>query len=541
MISRIILLIVFLWLDVHEKTVHLVQKPPPAAGSPSNQGQSQSTPGAGPNQDAPRFMPGRTVHIPGGPAGPNSVLVGAFTFDANRLRGIVESVVSQVGNVVGAQNAQVTYVTSRSSQDGSSLDVHINIDQLPGGQQQPNNVAGSNESNPPPAPPSAEQNPETTQEQSSQNITPGSMNAEQTPQPNADRPEPGRPSNNSSGVPPSQGPQGDARGHTAELNQLGQQLSQLVGGLLNSLLQHPVVNGPVAVPLPALYQNLAQALNEITQREIRIVVSNVASNPPSVYQYVLRDRNMISMMDRDIQTPNDWSSIEAETSASATSVHSGRVFRLHSNDDNQSASMSVGSDETDDANDESMEVVDAAEIESLPDMDHAPAQPSAPPLSQAETQTASVFKRPLTVPSHREFGPQITIGSKPWHSTVPHTWIPIMEEDTEKQRREKPQRPFSDAYLHGVPKKRRRANATSASVQPLPNLISSMLEQAIDSTGARPTSGSSAHQIAQEAARDERLVNSFERNLRRSLSNRITTDTDFDPSRFPKTKDYLSL
>lgn len=52
--------------------------------------------------------------------------------------------------------------------------------------------------------------------------------------------------------------------------------------------------------------------------------------------------------------------------------------------------------------------------------------------------------------------PNIVLGSESWHSQVPEDWVPIIARDSQKQRRQNPQGPFSDAYLSGMPSKRRK-------------------------------------------------------------------------------------
>lgn len=52
--------------------------------------------------------------------------------------------------------------------------------------------------------------------------------------------------------------------------------------------------------------------------------------------------------------------------------------------------------------------------------------------------------------------PNLLIEQEPWHSSVPADWVPIITRDVQKLRRQGSQPPFSDAYLSGMPSKRRK-------------------------------------------------------------------------------------
>ncbi|PRD23629.1 UNVERIFIED_CONTAM: Large proline-rich protein BAG6 [Trichonephila clavipes] len=51
---------------------------------------------------------------------------------------------------------------------------------------------------------------------------------------------------------------------------------------------------------------------------------------------------------------------------------------------------------------------------------------------------------------------EVVLESDTWHSSVPQDWVPIITRDVQRQRRQAAQAPFSNAYLSGMPSKRRR-------------------------------------------------------------------------------------
>lgn len=112
--------------DVNGKVIHLVQRPPPSSLSSQSASSSTSSPSS---SQAQGHRPGFS-HRSGGPDG-NSFLLGAFTIpsevmDPNQVQQIVQQVVSGMGDL--GRNATVM---SRTSDDGSTVDVHINLGQVP--------------------------------------------------------------------------------------------------------------------------------------------------------------------------------------------------------------------------------------------------------------------------------------------------------------------------------------------------------------------------------------------------------------------------
>ncbi|RWS31866.1 large proline-rich protein BAG6-like protein, partial [Leptotrombidium deliense] len=103
--------------DVSDKVVHLVQKPPSLPNQPGSSPQSNNIP------------PPPPPPITNSGAQRGDVVFGAFTvpqhvLDTNTVQLIVRNVISTLGGV--GRNATVM---QRTSDDGSSVDVHINLAQ----------------------------------------------------------------------------------------------------------------------------------------------------------------------------------------------------------------------------------------------------------------------------------------------------------------------------------------------------------------------------------------------------------------------------
>ncbi|XP_057289078.1 large proline-rich protein BAG6-like, partial [Pezoporus wallicus] len=72
--------------------------------------------------------------------------------------------------------------------------------------------------------------------------------------------------------------------------------------------------------------------------------------------------------------------------------------------------------------------------------------------------------------------------SEPWAAAVPPEWVPILREDAQRQRKAKAQPPLSDAYMSGMPAKRRK----TMQAEPPPLLLAEAVGRAARAAGARP-------------------------------------------------------
>lgn len=92
-----------------------------------------------------------------------------------------------------------------------------------------------------------------------------------------------------------------------------------------------------------------------------------------------------------------------------------------------------------------------------------------------EESAAEPVSAPVPVIENNEIDlelPNVVIGSEPWHTVTPRDWIPIITRDIQRQRRQNAQPPFSDAYLSGMPSKRRKIVASKKPQGNVSQLIS---------------------------------------------------------------------
>ncbi|GLH04977.1 Uncharacterized protein GBIM_10621 [Gryllus bimaculatus] len=146
----------------------------------------------------------------------------------------------------------------------------------------------------------------------------------------------------------------------------------------------------------------------------------------------------------------------------------------------------------------------------------SPRSPPLPPLS--------VDGEPL---------PDVVLGSEAWHNVLPSEWVPIIARDSQRQRRQNPQTPFSDAYLSGMPSKRRKVVTSAKPQGNLNQIITESMRSALDEAGVRPVAG------VETAGEDLELQAAYREQVRSAVQDSLSNNPDFTPERFPNATKYL--
>uniref|UniRef100_I3J1S2 BCL2-associated athanogene 6 n=1 Tax=Oreochromis niloticus TaxID=8128 RepID=I3J1S2_ORENI len=113
-----------------------------------------------------------------------------------------------------------------------------------------------------------------------------------------------------------------------------------------------------------------------------------------------------------------------------------------------------------------------------------------------------------------------------WAAAVPPEWVPIIRCDIMTQRKMKAQPPLSDAYLHGMPAKRRKTGQGSAALLSLSDAVS----QAARTAGVRPIT--SAERL-QEDLETQEVKEAYSEQVKTDIKKRVREDPDFSSQQFP--------
>ncbi|KAH8257471.1 hypothetical protein KR038_010403 [Drosophila bunnanda] len=138
--------------------------------------------------------------------------------------------------------------------------------------------------------------------------------------------------------------------------------------------------------------------------------------------------------------------------------------------------------------------------------------------------------------------PAVIVGSEPWHMSFPNDWLPVITRDlqTQTEQSNRPQPPYSDAYISGMSAKRRKIIQSEKPTANVECLIASGVKRAILNCGLGGVNGSassssiSADTVIGSIAHDVPTQASYTDAVRSIVRERIKQDADYKPNKYPQ-------
>ncbi|XP_050431835.1 large proline-rich protein BAG6 isoform X2 [Adelges cooleyi] len=154
------------------------------------------------------------------------------------------------------------------------------------------------------------------------------------------------------------------------------------------------------------------------------------------------------------------------------------------------------------------------------------AQPTLTPNpEQSSNSNAAEANDPL---------PEVVLGSQEWHHSVPPEWVPVISRDSQRQRRQGAQPPYSDAYLSGMPNKRRKIVTNSKPQGSLSQIITKNLEVAMGAAGVAVNK-----EVTASVGADTAVQNAYTERIRTFGRSGLDTHPDFSPDRYPNASKFF--
>nr|XP_016924651.2 large proline-rich protein BAG6 isoform X8 [Drosophila suzukii] len=162
-----------------------------------------------------------------------------------------------------------------------------------------------------------------------------------------------------------------------------------------------------------------------------------------------------------------------------------------------------------------------------------------------DVEMAEVATSSSSTPTETQL-PAVIVGSEPWHMSFPNDWLPVITRDLQTQtENDRPQPPFSDAYISGMSAKRRKIIQSEKPTANVECLIANGVQRAIQSAGLGGTSGSassssiSVDSVIGSIAHDSAIQASYTDAVRNGVRERIKQDADFKPSKYPQIAKFV--
>lgn len=117
----------------------------------------------------------------------------------------------------------------------------------------------------------------------------------------------------------------------------------------------------------------------------------------------------------------------------------------------------------------------------------------------------------------------VLLSDNTWESYLPSDWAPIIQNDIETQAKQPKQAPFSDAYLCGMPAKRRKI-LSKLDVR-VPSIFETIMQSTLQQIKSKKSTTND--QILERACNDTQLANAFETSFDTACIDRLKHDADF--------------
>ncbi|XP_050292719.1 large proline-rich protein bag6-B isoform X2 [Anthonomus grandis grandis] len=134
--------------------------------------------------------------------------------------------------------------------------------------------------------------------------------------------------------------------------------------------------------------------------------------------------------------------------------------------------------------------------------------------------------------------PNVVYGSQPWHRDTPEEWVPIIARDIQKQKKQSSQPPFSDAYLAGMPSKKRKLIEKAKPDGSISDIITDSVRQAVTAVGLQ--SVAPLEEVAQAAGESLEIQTAFRSLLQSTVRSNLENNEDFTPERYPNTSRFFN-
>ncbi|KAH8379440.1 hypothetical protein KR009_005057 [Drosophila setifemur] len=158
-------------------------------------------------------------------------------------------------------------------------------------------------------------------------------------------------------------------------------------------------------------------------------------------------------------------------------------------------------------------------------------------VEMAEVASSSGSNTPTAVAL-----PNVIVGTEPWHMSFPNDWLPVITRDLQTQtENNRPQPPYSDAYISGMSAKRRKIIQSEKPTASVECLIASGVQRAMQSAGLNGANGSStgsssidADAVIGSIAHDATIQATYTDAVRSGVRERIKQDVDYKPNKYPQ-------